>query len=533
MKRLPRLFLQFLFLASIVASSLSASTRSRGKKKVAMEVKDSNICEIKGMQAPMYCYCNNNELRNATDATCVILNPFTNSDPTWNNFDSQIYLQKLKFVVRTPNGLDYIPVQSLALLKNLQIITIQDASINVIPEYAFSNLPIITEINLSRNSISTLKVHAFANMKNLTIVYLNENRITEINRDVFVNLPSMKNLYLNENNINTLHDKAFKHLTSLKELDLSNNQIKVITADSFHGLTSLISLNLRGNLIAMIGDRTFIEMPSLTELELDQNEIKYITEKALDGMRNLKQLTLSENELVTLEPDFLAGAPAVYMLNLRDNKLKTMTFDNIKPIVTNLYNTTSHFYLSGNKLICDCKLAWIWGLRNETKNVKLRDSLEELTCFLESNNATLKMNNKEDLEWNEALENARNAEEYRSGNSRDGSIEDDDAYMGDEYESKDGYEDSSSNSDFQPKVQMVEGKLCYVKNLFELKLEELPCPEPSREDLMASEQPSSRHENARVGSSGSIWFSSSAALIRLHLSVLLYSLLPLLSVLFT
>lgn len=182
MKRLSRLFLQILFLVSIAASSLSASTRSRGKKKVAKEVKDANICEIKGMQAPMYCYCNSNELRNATDATCVILNPFTNSDPTWNNFDSQIYLQKLKFVVRTPNGLDYIPVQLLTLLKNLQIITIQDASINEIAEYAFSNLPIITDINLSRNSISTLRMHAFEDMKNLTIVYLSENRITEINR---------------------------------------------------------------------------------------------------------------------------------------------------------------------------------------------------------------------------------------------------------------------------------------------------------------------------------------------------------------
>lgn len=113
----------------------------------------------------------------------------------------------------------------------------------------------------------------------------------------------------------------------------------------------MIRLDLRNNLIAMIGDRTFIEMPSLRQLELDQNEIVYISEKALDGMRNLKELSLSENKLVTLEPDFLAGAPGLYLLDLRDNLLKTMTFDNIKPIVTNLYNSTSHFYLSGESCL--------------------------------------------------------------------------------------------------------------------------------------------------------------------------------------
>ncbi|XP_068976753.1 connectin-like [Bombus flavifrons] len=532
MKQLSWIFLQLLFLTSMFPSSLSASTRSRGKKKVAKETKEVNICAIEGVQAPMYCYCDNNTIRNATEATCVVLSPFSINDPTWNYFTSQIYLQKLKFVVRTPNGLEYIPVQLLRQLKNLQKITFQDASIEELKESAFSNLPTITEIDLSTNSISTLRTHAFENLKNLTAIFLNSNRITEINRDTFVNLPSLKILSLNGNNISTLHDKAFKHLTTLEELQLVDNQIKVITADSFHGLRSLLKLDMRNNLIAMIGDRTFIEMPSLRQLDLDQNEIEYISEKALDGMRNLKKLKLSENKLVTLEPDFLAGAPGVYVLDLRDNSLKTLTFDNIKPIVTNLYNSSSQFYLSGNKLICDCKLAWIWGLRNETKNVKLRESLEELTCFLESNNATLKINN-DDLEWNEALEIARNSEEYRTGSLRDGSIEDDDAYLGDEYESKDGYEDSSSNSDFQPKVQMVEGKLCYVKNLFDLKLEELPCPEPSREDLMASEQPSSRHENARVGSSGSIWFSSSSDLVRLDLSVLLCSLLLFLSVLFT
>lgn len=100
----------------------------------------------------------------------------------------------------------------------------------------------------------------------------------------------------------------------------------------------------------MIGDRSFVEMPELTELELDQNSIEYISEKALDGMRNLKKLRLSDNKLVSLEPDFLSGAPGIYFLDLRDNNLKTMTFNNIKPIVTNLYNITSYFYLDGKSL---------------------------------------------------------------------------------------------------------------------------------------------------------------------------------------
>jgi len=71
-----------------------------------------------------------------------------------------------------------------------------------------------------------------------------------------------------------------------------------------------------------------------------------------------------------------------------------------------------------------------------------------------------------------------------------------------------------------------------MKHLFELKPEELPCPELSREDLMASEQPSSRHENARVGSSGSSWFSSGSISVQSGQSVLAILSLLLLSILF-
>ena len=56
--------------------------------------------------------------------------------------------------------------------------------------------------------------------------------------------------------------------------------------------------------------------------------------------------------------------------------------------------------------MCDCKLVWMWGLRNQTKNVKLRESLEKLTCLLETNNATMKVTNSH-REWNAALKIAR------------------------------------------------------------------------------------------------------------------------------
>ncbi|XP_029678267.1 connectin-like [Formica exsecta] len=512
-----------------VSSSLAVTRQLRGKKKVvAKETKESkeiNICDIQIQQAPIYCYCNINGLQNATNANCWVMSKLERDNPMWSYFTSQIHLKELTFTVRQIDSLDYVPSQLLYQLKNLHTVTFQYANFHEIVEHTFSNLIGIVKINLNRNMIFTLHKNAFENMRDLIVINLDENHISEINRDTFVNLPSLRKLHLNQNNISTVRDRAFKHLSLLQELELSSNQITSITHETFYGLRNLQRLDLHNNQIAMIGKRNFAEMSALIELELDQNIITYISERAFDGMHNLQKLRLSENLLVKLPQDFLAGAPGVYFLDLRRNYLKTMTFDNIKPIVTNLYDTNSHFYLSENDLICDCKLAWIWGLRNETKNTKLRDALEELTCFLESNNATQKFNN-EGLGKNQPSEIAK---EYFSGNSRD----DDNEYSeadDSSYNDEDDDKNSSSNSNLYDKIN---NKKCCKKHLFELKPEELPCPEVSREDLMASEQPSSRHENARVGSSGSSWFSSGSISIQAGQSVLATLSLLLLSILFS
>ncbi|XP_015594125.1 connectin [Cephus cinctus] len=530
MAHVKRYFFLVCLLLATVQVIFAASTRARSKKKTKdSKEKEVNVCDLDRRNTPMFCYCDNNQIRNASDVNCWIFDNVDVNDPIWEHFSSQLYLEKLTFIIRHGGTYGSIPTTVLGQMKNLQKIGFQYASIHELASHAFSNLPTVVEINLSRNMIVILRKYAIENMKNLTVINFDENRIAEINRDVFVNLPNLKQLFLNRNNVSILHDKAFKDLGSLQELELNGNQLSVLTTETFYGLRNLIRLDLRSNLLSMIGDKTFLELPELRSLELDQNQIEYISEKALDGMRNLKKLCLSENKLVSLEPDFLSGAPGINFLDLRENALKTMTFDNIKPIVTNLYNVSSHLYLDGNNLICDCRLAWIWGLKNETKNLKLKDVLDELTCFLESNNATTV-----DQDAVKGLNIPQNEAEYAADNLKDRDTEDD-AYMGDDgnyYEEyEEGYGYPSRPEGNQTKVEIVEGKAGYMKHLFDLKPEELPCPEPSREDLMASEQPSSHRENSKAGSF-SIFSLSHADRTDRNLSILiLTAILPI--VLFT
>lgn len=502
--------LELCLLILAIPTSEGATTKLKSKKKImkeARENKEVNICDLQNLQAPFFCYCNSNGFNNATDTNCLIFDKFEEVNPLWNHFKSQVFTQKLTFRVRPPTGnLTYVPTQVLKLLKHVNIFNIEYAKIHKLPDNVFSNLSLMTEIHLMRNSITSLAENAFNNMKSLVLINLDENHITEVTRTPFVNLPSLKKLMMNKNNITTIYAHAFAYLSSLQELELNGNEINVITRDMFNGLRNLQKLDLSNNLVHMIGDESFMEMSELQELQLDQNMIEYISQKALVGMRNLKVLKLSENKLASLDPDFLSQAPGVNYLDLRENQLKTMTFDNVKPIVTNLYNNVSYFYLNGNKLICDCKLQWIWGLRNETKNIKLRENLEELTCFLESKNASDK--SVKDAERNSALAIARNPDEYMFDNLKEGNRGNND-YLDDATNYEDSYEDEDREiQKSHTKMEIIDGKVGYMKQLFELKPEDLPCPEPSREDLMASEQPSSRHANAAVGSAGIFFFSS-------------------------
>ncbi|XP_063978198.1 connectin [Diachasmimorpha longicaudata] len=470
--------------ASLQAATVPSSPGSRGRP-VKNNATEANICDLNYEGAPMFCHCDTLDLYRATESKCVVLAVLNADDPIWNIFPkSQPKLQNLELVVRAGSDMSYVPTKTLRVLKNLTRIELKDATIKELVEKSFSDIQTLTEIHARRCSIVHMRKYAFGNMTKLAAIFLDDNRIHEINRGVFVNLPSLKKLTINHNNLTLIHDQALKHLTTLEVLELSANKISVITSDTFAGLKNLKQLDLKANAIEMIGDKTFVEVAELQVLELDQNKIEFMANGALEGLRNLRKLSLSDNKLVKLGTDILSGTPSLNFLDLRSNALKTITFEHINPMVQELYNATGHLYLDDNKFICDCRLAWMFGVRNETSNKVLRDSLGSLTCFLESQSGSI---DEYEVENNETGVEVKHdsGESYEVTKTKEASPS----------EPEDDYEDENNpNTEIVTgKLQKIDGKLGYIKHISELKFEDLPCPE---KEPLGSEQSSSRQENA-------------------------------------
>ncbi|KAH8410681.1 hypothetical protein KR222_004687 [Zaprionus bogoriensis] len=333
----------------------------------------------------LMCYCTPDENHMPVQkAECWVFSEgLHQNDTTWTRFYQQKRLRELKFVIQNNARLDYIPTMIIEPLKNLSSIVIEYSQVEIVKSYAFANLPFLERIILNNNHIMALDQDAFANHIRLRELNLEHNQIFEMDRYAFRNLPLCERLFLNNNNISTLHEGLFADMARLTYLNLAHNQINVLTSEIFKGLGNLNLLKLTRNNLNFIGDTVFAELWSLSELELDDNRIERISERALDGLNNLKTLNLRNNLLKKIDNGLLRGTPALLSINVQANKLETLTFYTFQPIMDNLVNSTSELLVSDNKFICDCRLQWIFELKNRTRHLQLRDSLEDFICTLQ------------------------------------------------------------------------------------------------------------------------------------------------------
>lgn len=389
---------QYLLLALALTSVQISYTESRLNEKRrdkterryhGTQVKD-NICEITNRESKVHCYCESTDIKTAKRADCWVFNGgIDESDPIWSSFNSQPYLERLTFNVRSDGALKFIPFHVIHRMKRLQKLYIHYATLNKIEKRAFANITTLKEITLMNNKITELDFSSFTNLPSLVNLTIKENKVTEVQRDVFVDLPSLKYLDLSSNNINLAHDGCFEHLTVLNDLILEANSITILTRDTFRGLANLTRLDLRSNKLSMLGDLTFTELWNLNELLLDNNELKFVSERAFDGLALLQKLSMTGNKLRSINEGLLEGVRGLELLDLRNNEIEHFTYETLKPILENLKMKTSVLYLSGNKLTCDCRLSWIQILRNETKSEPLRLALDDVTCSLQTDDRTV------------------------------------------------------------------------------------------------------------------------------------------------
>ncbi|XP_031766893.2 connectin-like [Galleria mellonella] len=342
-----------------------------------------NICDIIGRSSKIYCYCNNIDPELTTRADCWIFSEIKEDDPIWPNFSSQSGLEYITFNVRSENVLTFIPTKAISSLDKLKQISIQFGTIKRIPPYAFKNLPKLRQIILKSNKINILEKYSFSHMMSLSNLSLDENEITELNTDIFFDLPNLQILDLSFNNISLIHEGCFKHLDNLKELNLDNNYISVITKEMLEGLENLSKLNIRYNKLTMIGNLAFSDSSGLKELLIDNNDIEYVSERAFGGLSQLRKLTLSGNRLSKFYEDVLDEVRNLVILDLRGNLLETISYEAIRTVVENDKSASIAVYLDDNPLNCDCRLSWVYLLRNETKHNALLNALEKISCVME------------------------------------------------------------------------------------------------------------------------------------------------------
>uniref|UniRef100_A0A182JL45 Uncharacterized protein n=1 Tax=Anopheles atroparvus TaxID=41427 RepID=A0A182JL45_ANOAO len=347
-----------------------------------------NLCSG-DREMKLVCHCSPDDPHvKAQKANCWIFSKdLPRKDANWLAFQTQSTLEQLKITVQKIGNLAYIPSDVLHTLKYLKQLTIEYGVIPDLLNYAFGNLTELRNVTLHKNQIRIVHPFAFANHPYLEEINLERNEILELDKEALVHLPALRKLNLDFNNLTILHDDVFVYLTSLDELKLESNQISVLTREIFKGLGNLRILKLTANSLSSIGDTIFAELWSLQELDLDHNQIEKLSARAFDGLNNLRKLNLENNRLKRLERGIFTGVPAVLNLNLNSNQLETITYNNFLPLMDNLVNSTAILHLKENRFICDCRLLWLFDLRNNTKNEDLRYTLQQVECLYDDKGA--------------------------------------------------------------------------------------------------------------------------------------------------
>ncbi|XP_037279787.2 uncharacterized protein LOC119172743 [Rhipicephalus microplus] len=338
-----------------------------------------NLCRL--MDQPLYCRCDVEDFADdATDVFCYVTRPITPDHVVFNSFRGHASVVSLGFnALNLKHKLTFVPSGALRHCSRLERLKFTQSDLGALKTHSFYNLTRLAWLSLDSNAITTLGKECIADLPRLKRLELGDNKLTVVPAGSFRGLPTLTQVFLERNEIENVEDYAFKELSNLRELDLSDNVIENLTERTFKGLSRAIRLDLFRNKIRRLGARVFSPMAALVELDLKYNGVAEVDPLAFEGLPQLNILYLAFNRLRFLPAQMFAGAPNLLSVDLSQNELLTLTWRTVEDL-RKIDTESFHMGLTGNKFICDCRLAWVQRLQNVTLNGKFHRELRDITC---------------------------------------------------------------------------------------------------------------------------------------------------------
>lgn len=225
----------------------------------------------------------------------------------------------------------------------------------------------IAEFDLEKSNIGQLPADLFrgVQIKSLTIAFTNLTSLGELNKPPFLGLEqSLEELEIREsflNEKNPLSRLSLSHLKKLRLLIIESNLLPVIGNDWFEsGPYGLKELFLMDAYTETLGSRVFSSLTNLLKLTLTGTKITSITRSMLpDFAPRLEALDLSDNQLTFLPSDIFFAMPSLREVYLDNNAIKSIDETVWAPV----WGQLEHVHLSGNSLVCDKDIGWMYTYR--------------------------------------------------------------------------------------------------------------------------------------------------------------------------
>ncbi|XP_049302862.1 leucine-rich repeat-containing protein 15-like [Bactrocera dorsalis] len=277
-----------------------------------------------------------------------------------------------------------IPADTFSTLNKLETLKLsvhslrsQYLSLQNLTQTHFKNLTALRQLDLAGNNMRMLGANNFAGLTQLNCLNLSRNEIRELPESLFEYQPQLLVLDLSHNLLEYLPPHIFDHTPWLWQLILGGNQLHDTTnlIENLKPLHYLHRLDVSQNHLQSIWstETAVNRTPSLlTNFRYSHkrmslvlaNGLNYITklqpENYEGGRINSTVINLSGNRLREITLDWLVAAniSCPFEINLEHNRIENIF------ALQNFFSATAdcapEIKMTGNPIVCDCKLAWIY-----------------------------------------------------------------------------------------------------------------------------------------------------------------------------